>query len=445
MRRESYRGVRLPRFSHGHDGGAASTEEATVILGLGFGDECKGMAVAHETGRAVAGGHDALNVRFNGGAQAAHNVIVEMTDGRRIHHTHSQFGSGTLLGASTLLTAGMLVSPISLLTEAERLMDVTGDDRIPSRLTVEATAPALLPFHGKANQVMEERRGRARHGSTGLGIGVARACEAEAREHGEDDGTLLTVGDLLDEEATVGKMSLWVGWVEDRFGIDLGMGEDAIREDARWASGCLRQMIAWGTHVMGADEVSAELGERLDDSWTSVIFEGSQGVLLDERHGWFPHVTYGDMTARGALDRIGGRPSRVLGVTRCYQTRHGAGPLPTEGTFDATERFNVTGRWTGGFRTGLLDLPTLARVTRDVPVDALAVSCLDRYPGRCVLAWGGETPYGGCERRLVPTDPIVARCDEEGLLATMGAVCGDVPVAVTGRGDVTVAWADAVA
>lgn len=445
MRRDIYRGVRLPEFRRGYDEGPAPSEEATVILGLGFGDECKGMAVAHETGRAVAGGYDALNVRFNGGAQAAHNVIVERTDGRRVHHTHSQFGSGTLLGARTLLTGGMLVSPISLIAEAERLMDVTGDADIPSRLTIEATAPALLPFHGKANQIMEERRGSARHGSTGLGIGVARTCEATAKEIGAGIDLLLTVGDLLDEKVAIEKMTFWVGWVEHRFGIDLGMGGHAVHDDVRWASECLHQMMEWGTRVMDADAVTEELGERLDDSWTSVIFEGSQGVLLDERHGWFPHVTYGDMTAKGAHERIGDRRSRVLGITRCYQTRHGAGPFPTEGTYDVSERFNVTGPWAGGFRTGLLDLPTLARVTRDVPVDALAVSCLDKYPGRCAVAWGGEADYAGCDRRRVPTDPIVATLDEAELLATMGDVCGGVPVAIAGRGDVTVAWEDVVA
>ena len=439
MRRDSYRGVMLPQFG-GH-GRTNPEAEATVVLGLGFGDECKGMAVAHETGRAVSGGLDVLNVRFNGGPQAAHNVIVRTTDGRRIHHTHSQLGSGTMLGASTLLTDGMLVSPISLLAETNRLVDVTDDDLLPMRVMVEGSAPALLPFHGKANQAMEERRGRARHGSTGLGIGVARACEAATRSGEVDGNMLLTVSDLLDRDVATRKMLFWADWVERRFDVSLGMDEETASADSEWAGGCLREMVSRGMRILEGDEGKEELLAALDADWVSVVFEGSQGVLLDERHGWFPHVTYGDMTAQGALSRIGNRPVRVLGATRCYQTRHGAGPLPSEGTCELRERFNAESHWAGCFRTGLLDLPTLSRVARDVRVDALAVSCLDRYPGRCVIAWGGEERHGEC-RRMVPTNPLVARLDEGRLLEAMSDACGGIPVQVGGYGDVTTEWRD---
>lgn len=438
MQRESYRGIRLPKYI---DRGISPADEATIVLGLGFGDECKGMAVAHETGRAVASGHDALNVRFNGGAQAAHNVSVMRADGKVVHHTHSQFGSGTLIGASTMLTRGMLVSPIALKAEAERLACLLEDEGIPSQLMIDAQAPVLLPFHGRVNQRLEERRGTARHGSTGLGIGVARTCEAATKDGSAESGMLLTVQDLVTNEGALRKLRYWVPWVERRFDIDMGMRPIDMEMDVEWAAESLRTLVGMGTRLMFGDEAQEEIRARLDDSWTSVIFEGAQGILLDERYGWFPHVTYGDMTARNAKELIGDRASRTLGITRCYQTRHGAGPFPTEGTYEAAERFNVKNAWAGGFRTGLLDVPTLRRASEAASVDAVAVSCLDRNPGRYVSEWHGEATYGECGRK-VPTDPAIAECDEEGMLGAISQACGDVPVVVAGRGEVTTEWED---
>lgn len=438
MRRESYRGVALPKYA---DREISPTDEATIVLGLGFGDECKGMAVAHETGRAVAQGLDALNVRFNGGAQAAHNVSVRKTDGTIIHHTHSQFGSGTLLGASTLLTRGMLVSPIAMKAEAERLADVLEDDALPGRLMVDARAPVILPFHGKVNRLLEERRGASRHGSTGLGIGVARTCEAATQTGEADEDKLLTVQDLVTNEGALRKLRYWVPWVERRFGVELPMSRHEMEMDIEWAADSLRTLVGCGARILFGGETDDLLRERLDDSWTSVIFEGSQGVLLDERYGWFPHVTYGDMTAKNACDLIGDRKRHLLGITRCYQTRHGAGPMPTEGTYETEEHFNGDGRWTGAFRTGLLDIPTLGRVAGVIRPDAVVVSNLDRNPNRYVSAWEGEATFGECSRP-VPSGAIVTECDEDGMLDAIGLACGGAPVEVVGRGEVTMDWED---
>ena len=96
--RSEYRGIRLGRYGTMPEGKNGKPVPAAIV-GLGFGDEGKGMAVAHEVGRSRACGLDAMVVRFNGGPQAAHNVRVVDRDGNIRHHTHAQFGSGTLLGA----------------------------------------------------------------------------------------------------------------------------------------------------------------------------------------------------------------------------------------------------------------------------------------------------------------------------------------------------------
>lgn len=439
--RKSYRGVMLPAYK---DRDTDPAQEATAVIGLGLGDECKGMTVAHEAGRAVAKGCAVLDVRFNGGAQAAHNVTVRTTDGRLLHHTHSQFGSATMLGAETLLGPGMLVSPIALAREADALAALTGDAAIESRLLIDHAAPVLLPLHSKANRMLETMRADARHGSTGLGIGVARTCEAAVASGDVDPSMLVTVGTLATESLSdiQSRIAFWAKWVSERFGVNLSMGREECEEDADWLASVLRQVVGRGARVLLGDEARDLVRERLADGFTSVVFEGSQGAMLDERFGWFPHVTYGDMTADGARALAGeGARLRTLGVTRCYQTRHGAGPFPSEGTFDAPERHNGDGEWTGGFRTGLLDVPMLSAGAAAIRPDEVAVSCLDRWPGHYVSAWEGERDAPGI-RRPIPFGPVVSECDEEGVLDVIGCACGDVPVSVVGCGEVTTEWGD---
>ena len=134
---------------------------AIVVAGLGFGDEGKGTTVDWLVRRHES----ALVVRYNGGAQAAHNVVLP--DGR--HHTFSQFGSGTLAGAETFLSRYMLVNPSAMLNEAAGLAGLGVVDPL-SRVHVDEDALITTPFHIAANRAREQARGDGRHGSCGMGI-----------------------------------------------------------------------------------------------------------------------------------------------------------------------------------------------------------------------------------------------------------------------------------
>lgn len=344
-----------------------------VVLGIGYGDEGKGMAVAHEVARALAFGQKPLVVRFNGGPQAAHNVRVQTEDGI-LHHTHSQFGSGALLGAKTVLARGMLFDPLSVAAEASHLSFVTKRDVMPE-LLVDKACPVVLPIHAHANQLLERMRGDGRHGSTGRGIGVARACEHACRRGEVDPHWLIDVRSLFDAGELHSKLGFWVRWIAAQYHVVM---DEPNRGFAEGVSNGMRHLVECGMRVIESTDDVVRYCMR--NGWC-VTFEGSQGLLLDERYGAFPHVTYGDMTARGAFD-VAGCELPVMGVTRSYQTRHGAGPLPTEGTYGAPEEDNGTTMWAGEFRTGLLDASRLEIVTHCERFDELAVSCMDRYPGR---------------------------------------------------------------
>ena len=122
---------------------------AIIVIGLGFGDCGKGTIVDHLT--RAPGAHTV--VRFNGGPQAGHNVVLP--DGR--HHTFSQFGSGTFVGGvQTLLSRFMLVEPYALLNEANHLVQSGVPDPL-DRLWIDKRCAVITPAHQAANRLREGR------------------------------------------------------------------------------------------------------------------------------------------------------------------------------------------------------------------------------------------------------------------------------------------------
>ena len=132
---------------------------AYVIVDLGFGDAGKGLLTDYLARQLKAG----IVVRYNGGAQAGHNVVTP--DGR--HHTFSQFGSGTFIpGVKTYLSRDVVIHPGALLVEGA-ILEGKGIPDAFSRLRVSEQALVITPFHQAANRIREIVRGSDRHGSCG--------------------------------------------------------------------------------------------------------------------------------------------------------------------------------------------------------------------------------------------------------------------------------------
>ena len=171
-----------------------SEHTAYVVVDLGYGDAGKGSLVDALTARTGA----RLNVRFNGGGQAAHNVVLP--DGR--HHTFSQFGSGMFGRAvQTYLSRHFLWNPIAMQAEAESLdAEIAKDENGPplgvekvmSRTFVDKEALVVTPWHQAKNRLREFARDDKRHGSCEVGIGEAM-LEARDSPH-----LSLRAGDLQD-------------------------------------------------------------------------------------------------------------------------------------------------------------------------------------------------------------------------------------------------------
>lgn len=325
-----------------------------IVVGLGFGDESKGATVDW----LCATNDITAVVRFNGGPQAAHNVVTP--DGR--HHTFAQFGSGTFHGVPTYLSKFMLVNPFNLVREAEHLVDLGVEDPLDTVL-IDGDALLVTPYHRHANRLREDVRGASRHGSTGQGVGETRAYAIERPDLAP------VMSDLYDEQRLAHKLYALLGYYIEEFGFSF---MDDLDAPSKLAS-TYYSMVGM-LHIV----TSGHLDAMLDAG--DCVFEGAQGVLLDELVGFNPHTTWTKTTQENARTLLAGRPAEVYGLTRTYHTRHGAGPFPTEyaNNNGYDEPHNGEGRYQGGWRVGALDLSLLRYAVHvNGGIDHLVVSHVD--------------------------------------------------------------------
>jgi adenylosuccinate synthase len=340
-----------------------------IVVDLGYGDAGKGTVVDWLCSPA-SGAQIATVIRFNGGAQAGHNVIT--ADGR--HHTFAQFGSGSFTpGVRTHLSRFVLVDPLALAEEAAHL-EAAGVAGALDLLTVDREALITTPFHRAANRARERTRGSGRHGSCGMGIGETARF---ALEHPADAPR---VADCAAPRVLARKLDV----LRDALTSDLGPLD---APDIRALCDAYR---AFGQRVAAVDR--GYLRRILSDG--PAVFEGAQGVLLDEWRGFHPYTTWSTTTFANAETLLAeaGHEALRLAVVRSYMTRHGPGPFPTEDpTLEIPEPHNHHGHWQGAFRTGHLDAVAL-RYAIEVTgaVDAVALTHLDvaeRHPLRLCTSY----------------------------------------------------------
>jgi adenylosuccinate synthase len=346
-------------------------KKAIAVQGLLFGDEGKGTYVDYFTKRYGA----TLNVRFGGGCQCAHNVITH----NRTHHTFSQFASGTLSGADTYLSKYVVVDPLALVNEAIVLNDKI--TRYPyDCLSLDPDCVITTPYHKLANQIRERSRGTNNHGSVGVGVGETRMDQL--------DGVYLTAGECRDLVTTriklqdIKKHKMQQLAKLDNLNIELFtrfISIDPVYIADHYTNGPFNRF-------------SLRTWDKVYPAHNTVVFEGHQGMLLDEKHGFAPYNTWTDCTFNPVvkLTQDLGVPVEYIGVIRPFVTRHGKGPLPT---YDAIltdcllpyEKHNKTHAFMGNFRFGYMDTMLLELAVRNIGVSlsSIALSNVDlqRYVG----------------------------------------------------------------
>ena len=285
-------------------------------------------------------------------------------------------------GVRTYLSRHVAIHPKALLVEAEILMSKGVDDAL-DRLRISEGALVITPFHQAAGRLRELARGPQRHGSCGVGLGEA---VGDALDRPED---AVRAGDFRDRTALLRKLRR----VRDRKWAEieaLGPIPPGAAERAAWEGG--------ETVLDRFLEAACPLAERglvTPDSvladWLAepeaAVFEGAQGVLLDEDVGFHPFTTCSRCTPANALEILAeAAPDREIeriGVLRSHGVRHGPGPFPTETAelAGAIEEHNAFGDWQGAVRYGWFDA-VLARYALAAagPIESLAVTHLDAPP-----------------------------------------------------------------
>ncbi len=333
-----------------------------VVVGSQWGDEGKGKIVDLFTDRVSA------VVRFQGGHNAGHTLVV----GGKKTVLHL-IPSGILReGVTCLIGNGVVLAPDALLKEIETLER----NGVPARerLRISEACPLILPYHVALDHAREKARGNAAIGTTGRGIGPAYEDKVARRA--------VRLGDLFHRE----RFSAKLGEVLDYHNFALQHYYHADPVDFQQVLDetlALRDVIApMVADVPGLLHKYAEEGK-------CVLFEGAQGSLLDIDHGTYPYVTSSNTTAGAAASGSGVGPlyfDYVLGITKAYTTRVGAGPFPTE-LFDAMGEHLATrghefGSTTGrARRCGWFDAVALRRSIQINSISGLCITKLDVLDG----------------------------------------------------------------
>jgi adenylosuccinate synthase len=336
-----------------------------TVVGVGaqWGDEGKGKIVDWLGERAD------VVARFQGGNNAGHTLVV---DGETtILHV---VPSGILHSASVnLIGPGVVVDPGTLLGEIDALTE-RGVLRDPSRLRVSGRAHVILEWHRSLDAAREGAAGDAAIGTTRRGIGPA--YEDKVARRGIRVADLLqphSLREKLDRIAEVKNFEL-VKW-HAAAAVDV----DALERDCvEWG----RRLDPYVDHTGRLLDLALRAGKR-------VLFEGAQGTFLDIDHGTYPFVTSSNCVAGAVCTGSGVGPTkidRVLGITKAYTTRVGAGPFPTE-LDDATgERLRKAGAEFGATtgrprRCGWLDAVMLREAVTVNGITDLAINKLDILSG----------------------------------------------------------------
>ena len=379
-------------------------KKANVVIGANYGDEGKGLM----TDYFAAQGDNSLVIRFNGGCQAGHTVT--MADGRR--HVFAHFGSGSFAGAATYLSQHFAVNPVLYRKERAKLLPLLGAS---PKIFVDERAPVTTFFDMLVNQLVEEHRGANRHGSCGMGYG-----ETIGRQEGQKFA--LVAKDLLDVHALRAKLERIRDDHLPARCWELGVSTFG-QHHALCTSDVLVDAFIEAAQEFLADVVLVRSSATAVEGFDNLVFEGAQGLLLDQDRGAFPHVTRSNTGIMNALDvarEAGLGELAVTYATRAYLTRHGAGPLahelrglPYERVVDLTNQPNA---YQGTLRFAYLDHDRLAQTIRTDLSDAagsgvtvtaqLALSCLDQV-GDVAQYWrGGEL------QRARPEEQVRALMDD---------------------------------
>ena len=334
-----------------------------VVVGAQWGDEGKGKIVDWLSERAD------VVVRFQGGHNAGHTLVVGDTT-----YKLSLLPSGVVRpGKLSIIGNGVVVDPWALAEEIERV-HALGVAVTPETLKVAENAALILPSHGAVDRAREAAaRGTDKLGTTGRGIGPAYEDKVGRRA--------VRLCDLADESFLSDRVDALLA----HHNVLLrGLGAPEAESGA-----VMDQLREIAPKVLPyADRIWHRLAEARKRG-KRILFEGAQGAMLDVDHGTYPFVTSSNTQAGQAAAGAGvgvGAIDFVLGITKAYTTRVGAGPFPSELEDETGRLLGERGREFGVVtgrrrRCGWFDAVLVRQAVRFGGIDGIALTKLDVLDG----------------------------------------------------------------
>lgn len=327
-----------------------------AVLGCMWGDEAKAKIVD------FLGESADVVVRFQGGANAGHTIVV---DGKK--YVFHSVPSGMLYpDCKCVIGSGVIVDPKGIKAEIEKLSQAGID--FTDRLFIDERASTVLSLHKELDLSSEQRLGKAKIGTTGRGIGPAYADRVSRRS--------IRLVDLR-----------FPSWLRERM-IALYAHHHLHITDAELDAEIKELIELYSFLKPFMHQTESLLWDwRLQDKY--ILFEGAQGTLLDLVYGSYPYVTSSHTVSGGISIGTGLPPQaidKIIGVYKAYCTRVGEGPMPTE-LEDATGDYirkagNEFGSTTGRpRRIGWFDA-VAARYTAQINgIHSFALTLLDVFSG----------------------------------------------------------------
>lgn len=321
-------------------------KKCSVVVGLQFGDEGKGSYVNELCS------DSSVVVRFNGGHQAGHTVLYN-----GLKHTFSSFGSGTLKNIPTFWSKYCTVSPNTVYNEAKNLLSIG----LEPKLYIDPLCPVTTPYDIIANQ--NDNNG---HGTVGVGFGKT------IQRH--EDYYKLYYQDIFNETILKAKLEN----IKNYYNFELPKPT----------------LDTWIDRINGLIKFKIFTLDKLPN-FKHYVFEGAQGILLDQDFGFFPNVTRSNTTTKNVYNLISDfgineEDIDIYYITRCYQTRHGNGFMTNENIkfnlINTESEINITGKFQGQFRKSILDIDLIkysllsdSNFSKKFNTKNLVITCLDQF------------------------------------------------------------------
>ena len=329
-----------------------------IVLGSQWGDEGKGKMVDLFSERFD------LVVRYQGGHNAGHTVFI----GERKFILKLIPGGILRPDKQVVIGNGLVIDPAALLAEIDAL-EAAGV-QVSKSLFISNRAHVLLPAHRMMEKMSEGRAGRVSIGTTSRGIGPCYEDKTARRG--------IRIADLLDRESFRAQYALLM---EEKVTVAKALG---IYEELELDRTC-EEYERFAERIRPMVRDTALLLNQAIAAGKTMLFEGAQGTMLDIDHGTYPFVTSSNASAGGACTGTGVPPTRitgVIGVSKAYTTRVGAGPFPTESLDGAGDQIRKRGNEFGAVtgrprRCGWFDVPLLRYSAAINGLDSLVITKLD--------------------------------------------------------------------